>query len=150
MPVAGSCPDLLHVHCFGPERGIRALASIAVSELPLVVTSHGETVADDNAVFERSSVLRMALRRSLATAAAVTAPSEFVIADLRTRYGLPDGEVVPNGVDPRCDPGDPDARAPPRQARYLLGVGRLGRMKGFDLLVGAFAGSVLAPASGWS
>ena len=66
-------PDLLHVHCFGPN-GVYALGMHRRFGLPLVVTSHGETVADDNAVFERSAVLRASLRRSLVAAEAVTAP----------------------------------------------------------------------------
>ena len=134
-------PDLLHVHCFGPN-GVYALRLHRRFRLPLVVTSHGETVADDNAVFERSAVLRSSLRRSLATAAAVTAPSEFVIDDLRARFGLLDGEVVPNGVDLALTG---DRERTPFVGSYLLGVGRLGRMKGFDLLVDAFAGAGLDP-----
>ena len=134
-------PDLLHVHCFGPN-GVYALRLHRRFRLPLVVTSHGETVADDNALFERSAVLRTALRRSLATAAAVTAPSAFVIDDLRARFGLLDGEVVPNGVDLALTG---DREHTPFVGRYLLGVGRLGRMKGFDLLVDAFAGAELDP-----
>lgn len=131
-------PDLLHVQCFGPN-GVYALAMHRRFRIPLVITSHGETVADDHAVFERSALLRFALRRALAAAAAVTAPSQFVIDDLRGAYGLVAGTVVPNGVvlDP---PDSPDPRETPTPAgRYLLGLGRLGRMKGFDLLVDAFA-----------
>ena len=134
-------PDLLHVHCFGPN-GVYALALHRRFRLPLVVTSHGETVADDNRVFERSAVLRTALRRSLAAASAVTGPSGFVIDELRKNFGLAGGQVVPNGVDLALT-GDRD-RAP-FAGRYLLGVGRLGRAKGFDLLVEAFAGSDLDP-----
>jgi glycosyltransferase involved in cell wall biosynthesis len=127
-------PDLLHVHCFGPN-GVYALAMHRRFRIPLVVTSHGETVADDHAVFARSGLLRAALRRALKFAASVTAPSQFVIDDLRRNYGLVGGTVVPNGValDPAAAP-----EAPTPVGRYLLGVGRLGRMKGFDLLIDAF------------
>ena len=134
-------PDLLHVHCFGPN-GVYALAMHRRFRLPLVVTSHGETVADDNAVFERSASLRTGLRRSLAAAEAVTAPSAFVIDELRSRFGLSGGEVVPNGVDTTLTG---DRERTPFAGRYLLAVGRLGRTKGFDLLVDAFAGSDLEP-----
>lgn len=128
-------PHVLHVHCFGPN-GAYALAMHRRFRTPLVVTSHGETVADDHAVFARSALLRTALRRALAAAAGVTAPSQFVIDDLRRNYGLVGGTVVPNGVV--LD--SPDVTdAPTLTGRYLLGVGRLGRMKGFDLLIDAFA-----------
>lgn len=128
-------PDLLHVHCFGPN-GLYALAVHRRWRSPMVVTSHGETVADDGAVFDRSALIRYGLRRALSAAAVVTAPSEFVLSDLRRRFGLVGGEVVPNGVDP--EPRGDASRAPVA-GPYLLGVGRLGRMKGFDLLVEAFA-----------
>ena len=133
-------PDLLHVHCFGPN-GAYALAMARRFGLPLIVTSHGETVADDHAVFSRSALLRTALRRALAVAAQVTAPSQFVIDDLRSNHGLDGGTVVPNGVVLDA-PDAPGGAAP--AGRYLLGVGRLGRMKGFDLLIDAFARAELA------
>lgn len=132
-------PDLLHVQCFGPN-GVFALAIGRRFRLPLIVTSHGETVADDHAVFSRSALLRFALRRALAVAAAVTAPSQFVIDDLRASHGLIGGIVVPNGVVLET----PDATEDAPNGRYLLGVGRLGHMKGFDLLIDAFAGAELA------
>ncbi|GAA2032809.1 glycosyltransferase family 4 protein [Agromyces tropicus] len=134
-------PELLHVHCFGPN-GAYALAMHRRFRLPLVVTSHGETVADDHAVFQRSAVLRTALRRALAAASAVTAPSAFVIDELRADYGLEGGDVVPNGVELGLV-GDPAGS--PFGGRYLLAVGRLGRVKGFDLLVAAMDGVDLDP-----
>jgi glycogen(starch) synthase len=135
-------PDLLHVHCFGPN-GVYALVLHRRFRTPLIVTSHGEVVADDHAVFARSRTLRTALRRALASATVVTAPSEFVLDDLRRNHGLVGGMVVPNGValDLRDDAAD-GHRAP--AGRYLLGVGRLGRMKGFDLLIDAFASAEVA------
>ncbi|GAA1762381.1 glycosyltransferase family 4 protein [Agromyces humatus] len=132
----GFRPDLLHVHCFGPN-GAYAVAMHRRFGLPLIVTSHGETVADDHAVFERSRLLRTALRRALVAAVSVTAPSRFVIDDLQRNYGLVGGLVVPNGVEPTPPP--PMTAGPGLGGRYLLGVGRLGRMKGFDLLIDAFA-----------
>lgn len=132
-------PDVLHVQCFGPN-GVYALALHRRYGTPLVVTSHGETVADDRAVFTRSALLRTALRRALARAVAVTAPSRFVIDDLRRSFGLVGGTVVPNGVEPASAEA---GSTPPLRGRYLLAVGRLGYMKGFDLLVDAFAGADL-------
>lgn len=134
-------PHLLHVHCFGPN-GVYALGLHRRFRLPLVVTSHGETVADDHSVFERSAVLRTALRRSLAAASAVTAPSEFVLERLRRDFGLSGGDVVPNGVDLSLEG---EGTRSPVSGHYLLGVGRLGRTKGFDLLVEAFADAVVDP-----
>lgn len=126
-------PDALHIHCFGPN-GLYGLALHRRFATPLIVTSHGETTGDDTSVFTRSALLRRGLRRALAAAAAVTAPSDYVLNDLRRRFGLRGGEVVVNGV--RVDL--PEAE-PPVTGRYITTVRRLGRMKGVDLLVAAFA-----------
>ncbi|WP_173921758.1 glycosyltransferase family 4 protein [Agromyces sp. Marseille-P2726] len=128
-------PDVVHVHCFGPN-GAYALAVSRRFKLPLIITSHGETIADDHALFERSALLRSALRRSLRSATHVTAPSRFVLDDLRANHALNGGTVVRNGV---VLDAPESAAKPARSGRYLLGVGRLGRMKGFDLLIDAFA-----------
>lgn len=135
-------PEILHVQCFGPN-GVYALAMHRRFRTPLVLTSHGETLADDGGAFRRSGILRLALRNAIADAAAVTAPSSFVLDDLRRTYGLVGGEVVPNGVAEVPD-GDAAAAAVLR-GRYLLAVGRLGWMKGFDLLIDAFAEADLDP-----
>ncbi|GAA1799112.1 hypothetical protein GCM10009749_03590 [Agromyces neolithicus] len=75
---------------------------------------------------------------------AVTAPSEFVLDDLRETYGLDGGKVIPNGVDLEL-PTDSALAIRTDQRRYLFGVGRLGVMKGFDLLIDAFAIAELDP-----
>ncbi|WP_407358487.1 glycosyltransferase family 4 protein [Microbacterium sp. LTA6] len=127
-------PDVLSVQCFGPN-GVYAAALQRAFTTPLVVSSHGETLGDDNGVYARSALLRRSLRAALAQSSAVTAPSTYVLDDLRARFGLADGVVVPNGVDLSLGTADPDA---PRQG-LVLAIGRLGRMKGFDLLIDAFA-----------
>jgi glycosyltransferase involved in cell wall biosynthesis len=136
-------PDVLNIQCFGPN-GVYGAALARKSGTPLVVTSHGETLADDRGAFQRSRQLRRGLRRAIAEAATVTAPSEYVLGDLRRHYGLEQsgGSIVRNGVDPL----PVDASSAPPAGRYLLGVGRLGRMKGFDLLIEAFAEADLDPA----
>ncbi|MEW1954961.1 glycosyltransferase family 4 protein [Terrabacter sp. NPDC080008] len=134
-------PDVLHVQCFGPN-GVYAAALARRTAVPLVVSSHGETTGDDHDVFGGSALLRLALRRAIASAAAVTGCSEPVLDDLRTRFGLVGGTVVPNGVGepaPGSRSGAALLGADPPAGRIVLGVGRLGAPKGFDLLVEAFA-----------
>ena len=129
-------PQLLHIHCFGPN-GLYAAALARRTHTPLVVTSHGETTGDDHDVFAHSWQLRRGLRRALRQATGVTGVSASVLHDLRHRFGLVGGTVVPNGVDAdvvaeECWPTPP---GPP--ARTLLAVGRIERVKGFDLLIQA-------------
>jgi glycosyltransferase involved in cell wall biosynthesis len=135
-------PDVMHVHCFGPN-GIYALALHRRTRTPLAVTSHGETIGDDNRAYQRSRLLRARLTTALAEAAFVTAPSEYVLDELRRNFGLHTGQVVPNGVDSSIRPRDSRTRI--ESAPFFLGVGRLGRVKGFDLLIDAFKRSDLAP-----
>lgn len=137
-------PHLLHVHCFSAN-GVYAAALAARRHIPLVVTLHGETVTDDNHVYERSASLRAGLRYGLRSAAAVTAPSGFVLNDAQ-RFGLPQSTatVVPNGIELNEMPRPEPVPCPFR--RFLLGVGRMVPNKGFDRLISAF--SLLAPGYG--
>jgi glycogen(starch) synthase len=136
-------PDIVNIQCFGPN-GIYAAALARRVGVPLVLTSHGETLADDRGAFQRSRQLRSGLRRAIAEAADVTAPSAYVLEDLRARYGLgrSAGRIIRNGVDPLAAPVPEELPS----GRYVLGVGRLGWMKGFDLLIRAFAEAELDPA----
>ncbi|GAA1059048.1 glycosyltransferase [Agromyces bracchium] len=133
-------PELLHVHCFGPN-GVYGLVLGRLWRLPIAVTSHGETSADDRGAFARSALLRRALRAAIARARFVTAPSEWVLDELRTSYGLVGGSVVPNGVATTVGRPDPAHRlsALDDPRAYFAAVGRLGPLKGFDLLLDAFA-----------
>jgi glycogen(starch) synthase len=134
-------PEVLHVQCFGPN-GLYAAALSRLNRTPLVVSSHGETFTDDHAVFDDSALLRFGLRSALGRAARVTGCSQVVVDDLCTRFGARDGRVVPNGVD--LDVAPPSGGRGVRALPTVLAVGRIERMKGFDLLLEAFAERDLA------
>jgi glycogen synthase len=130
-------PQVLHVQCFSAN-GVYASALSALSGVPLVLTLQGETVMDDNDIYERSTSLRLGLRAGLRRAHTVTACSQFVLDDAVRGFGLPPGAgvVVPNGVDDR-DPTTPTPLELPFE-RFVLGLGRVVEKKGFDLLIDAF------------
>ena len=103
--------------------------------LPLVVTSHGETTGDDHDAFGHSWLLRRALTAALRESVTVTAPAQSVLDDLSRRFGLATGTVVPNGVD--LDERSGDRTRSPSTAPLIAGVGRVERIKGFDVLIDA-------------
>jgi glycosyltransferase involved in cell wall biosynthesis len=131
-------PDVLHVQCFSAN-GAYATSLAARRRVPLVVTLQGETVMDDHDIYDRSVLLRHALRRALRRADAVTGCSQFVLDDAGERFGLSPrkGTVVPNGVELGGDHPPRSLRLP--FERFVLGLGRAVPNKGFDLLLAAFA-----------
>jgi len=131
-------PELLHVHCFGPN-GVWAGVLADLTRTPLIVSSHGETTGDAHGVFDISALARTALRHAMRAAGAVTGCSQVTLDDLEARFGLESGrgQVVPNGIDPGVVASPPTGWVVPD--RFLLAVGRVVRTKGFDLLLDAFA-----------
>jgi glycogen synthase len=64
-------PDIFHVQCFSGN-GVYASVLSGLFGVPLVVTLQGETVVDDNDIYDTSTSLRLALRTGLRVAKAVT------------------------------------------------------------------------------
>ena len=75
-------PDVLHVQCFSAN-GAYASALSRLTGVPLVVTLQGETVMDDNDIYEHSAFLQAALRAGLRHAAVVTGCSQFTLDDVQ-------------------------------------------------------------------
>jgi glycosyltransferase involved in cell wall biosynthesis len=131
-------PDVLHVQCFSAN-GVYASALAALFRVPLVVTLQGETVMDDNDIYQHSASLRLGLRVGLRRAATVTGCSQFVLDDAVRRFGLAPqrGVIVPNGFQVGDGAVAPGLALP--FERFVLGLGRVVEKKGFDLLINAFA-----------
>jgi len=136
-------PDILHVQCFGPN-GVYATALSYMTGVPLMVTLQGETVMDDQDIYDHSAILRTALRIGLRRSACVSACSAFTLHDAEARFGLPRGRghVVFNGVVVAlpADKEPPEAGdLPGIDGRFVLALGRVVDKKGFDLLLQAFS-----------
>lgn len=131
-------PDVLHVQCFSGN-GVYAAALSAMARVPLVVSLQGETVMDDQDIYEHSASLRTGFRWGLRRADAVTACSRFVLDDAERRFGLARdrGKVVPNGVELHDQQSHLPLDLP--FGSFVFGVGRFVEKKGFDLLLDAFA-----------
>lgn len=125
-------PDVIHIQCFGPN-GLYATGLSKVTDTPLIISSHGETDADDLDIFRTSFLIPAGLRHALRHANTVTGCSAAVADDLQKRFGAEGVRVVPNGV---AEVPLGDIKKVPRR---IVGVGRLEFNKGFDLLIRALA-----------
>jgi len=128
-------PDVIHLQGAGPNAAYFA-ALRRLIPAPVVLTTQGEYGFDAHGVFERSLTLRTGLRHLLRRADAVTACSQFVLDELGA-----DGEVVPNGVDPRdFEVARPEVNG---LGRYVFAAARLAEQKGLDVLLHAFTAAPL-------
>lgn len=128
-----SC-NVVNVHCVSSNVEYVLDVSEAL-HLPIVVSLHGELTADATGAYERPR-LRALWADLIDRAAAITAPSEYVLRRAEEAYGQKLGmraTVIRNGVD---RPQLPDP-APMRSG--VLAAGRFVGVKGFDLLLHAWA-----------
>ena len=131
--------DVVHAHWVVPNGHIAALAG---GKPPLVVSLHGSDIA----VSERSRPIGKATRWALARAAAVTAPSQDLLARAEALGARGLLELVPYGADVEAfdvPEGTVQAmreRVGARQDDVVVaGIGRLIPVKGFRYLIEAFA-----------
>ena len=141
--------DVIHCHDVYPTGYLAALGK-ANSGVPLIITSHGGDVRENNPRLERGGIpQRMLLALRHADVLVSIAP--FTEQNFRRLY--PDAKrivTIPNGIDlapyeaaaPRPGSLDPAIVA----GQYVLFLGRLARRKGVDVLLEALARTPVAGA----
>ena len=131
-------PDV--VVSFIEQTNIRTIGCLAGSGIPVVVS---ERIHPGHHPLPRSwSWLRRMLYRF---ASAVIVQNEDIAGWFRNSVATRRLLIIPNAIRGRSFLGEPSARS---TEPIILGVGRLARQKGFDLLLRAFAGTGLAD-QGW-
>lgn len=132
-------PDLLHLHVPNPSC-FAALALPAARRLPWIVHWHADVPPD-----APDWRLRLAYRAYrpfeqalLARSRAIIATSTpYLDASLALAPWRERTRIVPLGVDAGPSPQRGSSAWPRADALHLLAVGRLGRYKGFDVLIDA-------------
>jgi glycosyltransferase involved in cell wall biosynthesis len=133
-------PDLLHLHLPNPS-AFAALASRAARQLPWIVHWHADVPPD-----APDWRLRIAYRFYRPFEQAMLARARAIIATSRSYLDASHAlarwrakvEIVPLGID-AVEAVEAQPRLWPADGLRLLAVGRLGRYKGFDVLVKALA-----------
>jgi teichuronic acid biosynthesis glycosyltransferase TuaC len=135
-------PDVIHCHSIYPCGYVAACCRVQLG-IPIVLTSHGGDVNENNPRIRKPSVPAR-YDAALAAADRLISISRFT-RDGFIRLGADPSRIVdiPNGVDPApfaarvSRPAEIDARIIP--SRYFLFIGRLTQRKGVDTLLRAVA-----------
>jgi glycosyltransferase involved in cell wall biosynthesis len=130
----GGRPDIVNVHCASVQLPVIAVWC-RLHRIPLVVSTHGETVMDAANLYGESVYMRAVLRWTASRCAALTACSTWTATQTaRLAPAYAGATVVPNGID-----ADQWRVTPLPNDPVLCMWGRHVPQKGFDLALSAFA-----------
>jgi glycosyltransferase involved in cell wall biosynthesis len=131
--------DIIHVQCIGPN-GLYALAAKYLTNLPLVVTTQGERTMDAGHIYESSATMNWTMRNLFQCADFITACSQQTLDDAEEFAGFSfkhKSRTVYNGVS--LTEFDIVQESYNHPKPYLLGIGRVVKQKGFDILIDAYS-----------
>lgn len=134
-------PDVGHLHGYGHAFVDVGAAILRRSGTPYVFTFHGvpTTQAGSPAPVRAAYWAYQAtvLRRTVKGAAVTTAVSSDAAGDWQVDQVIPNGIAAPASAPSPADPSALRRRFDLPEAPLVLGIGRLARSKGFDLLIEA-------------
>lgn len=133
------CPDYVFVH-FPLSQSFCITALHRIFKFKTITCFHGHDVLRYDEGYPKDSAQYRAQKRLLELSIHVTACSNYLARCVQNTFGCGKVHTVYNGVDlARFSTPKPSPNTL-RNAPYLFAWGRLEQIKGFDLLIKAFAG----------
>lgn len=142
--IANENPDVAHLHGYGLILINLLAKKLTAEHVPYIFTIHGYPESQRNTIWPIREIWKKyvdwIMNPTLKQAAAVTAVSNYTAADERN-IAPQKTTVIPNGLNrkPLQELANVDTRIKhniPENALYILSLGRISKMKGFQKIIG--------------